>query len=106
MSKKCPKCGSKDTNIAYYPAPTDHMATCYGCGYADLLERFPEQSIFDCLTASPEVLAERFVYKLRCMGVNRSSYICWKSTIIYDADFSTREEAIAATLERLKEVAG
>lgn len=73
----------------------------------DICKYFKEipQTVFDQITASKEVLAEKFVYKLRCMGVNRSSYICWKLTIIYDADFSTRDEAIDATLERLKEVA-
>lgn len=99
MSKKCPKCGSKDIHITYYPAPTDNMATCYGCGYADFLERFPDQSIFDRITASKEVLAPKLVYVSLFNA-------CWYSTLTGDVMYKSREEAEAATVEKLKEVAG
>ena len=92
MSKKCPKCESKDIHITVYPYPTDNMATCYGCGYADLAERFPEQTIFDSITSSPEVLAEKLVF---WEGGWTSRFIQFTST--------NREEAIAATLGKLKE---
>ena len=104
MSKKCPKCESKDIHITYYPAPTDNMATCYGCGYADLAERFPEQTVFDRITTSPEVLAEKLVYRTIEIAVNRVIYSCWKSTITEEA-YRTKAEAIAATVAKLKEVA-
>ena len=98
MSKKCPRCESKDIHITEYPAPTDNMATCYGCGYADLADRFPEQTVFNQITASPEVLAKELV-TLDC----DSLWFAWVGIGRREA-FSTREEAIAATVEKLKEV--
>ena len=103
MSKKCPKCESKDIHITYYPAPTDNMATCYGCGYADLAERFPEQTLFDRITASPEVLADKLVYQFIGYDGNGLFHGYWKSTIT-DDEYTTKEKAIAATVEKLKEV--
>ena len=102
MSKKCPKCESKDIHITYYPAPTDNMATCYGCGYADLADRFPEQSVFDHITASEEVLADKFVY---CAEPERFCECAdWRSIILGNVSFATRDKAYSATLEKLKEV--
>lgn len=100
MSKKCPKCESKDIHITYYPAPTDSMATCYGCGYVDLLERFPEQTVFDHITQSEEALAERLVYYEDVLGI-----IYWFSTILpKERAFLTKSRAFAATVtELLKE---
>lgn len=113
MSKKCPKCEGKDIHITYYPAPTDNMATCYGCGYADLAERFPEQTVFDCITSSEEVLAPRLVFcaeykTIRPMYLEGKGGIIvgevWKSTVIPGASFKSESEAVAATIEKLKEV--
>ena len=60
------------------------------------------KTVFHRITASPEVLAEKLVYSFACydrMGVY------WRSTIVKDdVDWSTKEEAIAATLAKLKEV--
>jgi hypothetical protein len=53
------------------------------------------KTVFDRITASPEVLAEDLVYESGAM---------WMSTLITDATFDTLEEAIAATVEKLKEV--
>ena len=61
------------------------------------------QTVFDRITASPEVLAEKLVYKTICVAVNRVTYSCWKSTIT-DESYRTKEDAIAATVAKLKEM--
>lgn len=103
MSKKCPRCESKDIHITEYPAPTDSMATCYGCGYADLAERFPEQTLFDRITASMDVLAESVVYTYE-MAIGGSMFrVYWTSPFVENF-YLDKSEAIAATVERFKEV--
>lgn len=102
---KCPRCESRDIHITEYPNPTDSMATCYGCGYAGSVEQLPKQSFFDHITVSMDVLAEKFVIK-ECNRYGGSSY---KAILLIDEngnyrDFYSREKAIAATVERLKEV--
>lgn len=60
------------------------------------------KTMFARITSSPEVLAPKLVYSFACydrMGVY------WRSTIVKDdVDWSTKEEAIAATVEKLKEI--
>lgn len=76
-------------------------------------DKFNAQTVFDRITASPEVLAEKLVFcaeykTIRPMYVEGKGGIVvaeiWKSTIIPEATFSSESEAIAATVERLKEV--
>ena len=62
-----------------------------------------ENTLFDRITQSPEVLAEKLVY-YDCDGY-------WHSTIVFCRmfsgvfeDFNTETEAIAATVAKLKEV--
>lgn len=64
---------------------------------------FLPKSVFHRLAQSPEVLAEKLVYRTIEMAVNRVTYSCWKSTITEEA-YRTKAEAIAATVEKLKEV--
>lgn len=117
MSKKCPRCESKNIHITEYPNLSCSMATCYGCGYADLLEKFPEQTLFDKITQSYETLAEKLVYETaveerktvydnRGRGVGVRSYIdyVWKSSVTGDDIYTSKDEAIAATVAKLKEV--
>lgn len=80
MSKKCPKCGS-----GYFEVREDD--TCLSCGWHRV-------TVFNRITASPEVLAEKLVY----CGVY------YKSTIIPGESWEYKQEAIAATVARLKEV--
>lgn len=56
------------------------------------------QTVFDRITASPEVLAEKLVYRYDGNGT-------WRSFLLYGYEFLTKEEAIAATVAKLKEVA-
>ena len=62
------------------------------------------KTVFNRITSSPEVLAEKLVYRTIEIAVNRVTYSCWKSTIT-DESYRTKEEAIAATVAKLKEVA-
>ena len=56
------------------------------------------KTVFERLTTSPEVLAEKLVYQLPDGW--------WVASIVYDgAKFTHRETAIAATVAKLKEVA-
>ena len=54
-----------------------------------------KKTLFDKITASPEVLAEDMVYSVGKV---------WASTLIVDTTFDSYEEAIAATVAKLKEV--
>jgi hypothetical protein len=66
-------------------------------------KRKNKQTLFERITQSPEVLAEKLVY-YDCDGY-------WHSTIVFCRmfpdcfeDFNTEAEAIAATLAKLKEI--
>jgi hypothetical protein len=55
------------------------------------------QTVFDQITASPEVLAEKLAYRYDGNGT-------WRSFLLYGYEFLTKEEAIAATAAKLKGV--
>lgn len=104
MSEKCPQCGNADFRLDLI----NKKVICNMCG--DKSIPFPEirkcpirLSIFQRITTSPEVLAEKLVYRTIEIAVNRVTYSCWKSTITEDA-YRTKAEAIAATVAKLKEV--
>lgn len=94
----CPKCGNTDVSwIRDDTACVQYI--CLECKQVfyytpkcDLYHYAP-QTIFHNITASLETLAEKLVYKI----------IKWHSTIIGDESFRTQSEAIAATIEKLKE---
>lgn len=86
----CPKCKNPNHNKL-----DKNLYSCQECGY-----EWSMQTLFDQLTASPEVLAEKLVYAVHYGGL-----YFWHSTLIYPAfPFETKEEAIAATVAMLKEV--
>lgn len=62
--------------------------------------RKKKQSLFQQITASEEVLAEKLVY---CV-FNAWGESHWKSTVIGEKKFPTLTKAIAATVAKLKEV--
>ena len=75
---------------------------------------FRPKTVFDRITASPEVLAEKLVYPTYGM-ISRTwdfekddwgtAEPSWSSSVTpSDLYYSTKEEAIAATVARLKEV--
>ena len=61
------------------------------------------KTVFAHITQSTEILAPKLVYRTICVAVNRVTYSCWKSTIT-DESYRTKDEAIAATVAKLKEV--
>ncbi len=73
------------------------------CKYPDAiacdLYRDTPPTIFDLITASPETLAEKFVYLTEDMFGD----ITWSSTI-FPGWYVGREDCIAATVAKLKEV--
>ena len=95
MSKKCADCGCEvNRNV---------IQGMYYCPRCDDDKREIDvlpMTLFDRVTASPEVLAERLVY----ITVTAWGETVYMSTIIRDGMFKTREEAIAATVAKLKEV--
>ena len=96
MSKKCTLCGSTDVVPYKNNLFGEPMLMCNNCKEPGVWYRFEEPTLFDRITASPEVLAEKLVYDVEW---------CWFSTILWNGVWSSKEEAIAATVEKLKEVA-
>ena len=61
-------------------------------------------TLFDRITQSPETLAEKLVYEESLIKPD-GTYVCrYFSTIIQGGCWFNEEEAIAATVARLKEV--
>ena len=96
MSKKCADCGCEvNRNV---------IQGMYYCPRCDDDKREIDvlpMTVFDRITASPKVLAEKFVYSVAF----DYCYEEWYSTLFPDKDFGTKPEAIAATVAKLKEVA-
>lgn len=78
------------------------------CKYLDAIAcafyRDTQPTLFDRITASPDVLVEKLVYDWGHLCHNGDVKIYWKSTILPDAVFYSKSEAIAATLEELNKV--
>ena len=89
FDKKCSKCRNYNGNILI----------CESCAHYK-----PKQTVFQRITASPEVLAEKLVYDWGHLCHNGDVKIYWKSTILPDAVFYSKSEAIEATLEELNKV--
>jgi hypothetical protein len=92
----CGKCGSRKVADAGSYAGRSFFK-CETCGQMGMSEKFPKMTVFDQITASPEVLAEKLVYRYDGNGTWRSFLLLWY-------EFLTKEEAIAATVAKLKEV--
>lgn len=60
-------------------------------------------TVFDRITASPEVLVKKLVYEVIMVDEFGGQYHCYKSTI-NGGEWYIKEEAYAATVARLKEV--
>jgi hypothetical protein len=100
----CGKCKSTQVEKIGYSAGTFTEYLCKVCGRFGMGDAFPKATVFQQITQSPEELAQRLVYKILYRGLDRRLHPGWKSTIIYDADFYVRDEAVAATVAKLKEV--
>lgn len=64
-------------------------------------EYVTNMTVFDQITASPEVLAERFIYTV-CTSDGEQR---WCSALLEVGSWFSESEAIAATVEKLKEQA-
>lgn len=107
MNNKCPKCGS----VRIIKANED-VNICLACeSLLNMINGENKSSIFDNITVSPEVLAEKLVYRIKQLFTvpstsreNPGGYefkTTWFSTIV-DGEFDSKEEAITATVEKLK----
>lgn len=107
MSKRiCGRCGSTDIEENSLRGEVI-WCNCNRCKYFAKVADFPEQSLFDRITQSPEVLAPKFVYNkvyMECEGDLSYWVSSYFSTIIPGKSWEYEAEAIAATLAKLKEV--
>lgn len=95
----CKNCKSVAVEYEDYCGGTSYYR-CNTCGMRGNKDKFTQQSLFDRITVSPEVLAEKLVY----YGVTSWDDEIYASTIC-DEIYKTRAEAIAATVAKLQEVA-
>jgi hypothetical protein len=78
----------------------DREGCCEECRF----EHKDHPSLFYRITESIEVLAEKLVYDWGHLCHNGDIKIYWKSTILPDAVFCSKAEALTATVVKLKEV--
>lgn len=90
MSKQCPYCKSKKVGSF-----NDEVAVCTECHRVFGKSQLVDTTLFDHITASPEVLAEASVYQ-NYIGLWCSPFIQWGK--------DTKAEAVAAAVIKLKEV--
>ncbi len=72
-----------------------------GCQHFEELK----QTIFEKITSSMETLAEKLVYHFNLYRNTKDGRVKqrhWSSSLTEDYAFETREEAVAATVEKLK----
>ena len=110
MSKKCPWC-----KVDVYLTELKHWYKCPECQTEFPERAFPKEiTLFDRITASPEVLAPHLVYHDEEYEIAFSVVIrgkeqkmgheCWRSTIIPGDCWAEYDRAYAATVARLKEI--
>ena len=98
MIKKCPDCGSLDVEEVF-----DNESYCKDCHLHCATSNMEDASVFDHITQSPDVLAPLLV---RAFWTADGPHIVemWVSAIVPGVYYKTEDEAIAATLAKLKEV--
>lgn len=66
---------------------------------------FLPKSVFHCLTQSPEVMAEKLVYRVEFKS-DKGVHIVYRSTLYTNGEsWDSEKRAIAATVARLRKVA-
>jgi hypothetical protein len=108
MKYSCPNCDSEKIAVEKRPGGWFH---CQDCHYS--WQPYPvkfgfdalpcKQTVFDHITASPEVLAPHFVFLKAVIVTNINPQQQWISTLKGEV-YPTREKALAATLEELNKV--
>ena len=101
----CPKCGNPNIQTERRPDGFHHCIDCRHTWKIGASQ--PKPTLFDRITSSPEMLAEKLVYcnvtvKEQPDRVELTKG--WYSTIIRGKVWSNESEAIAATVAKLKEV--
>jgi hypothetical protein len=102
----CKDCKSTDVT-AYTPNMFgDSRHRCNSCGKIGVTANFVEPTLFNRITQSPEVLAEEFVEPYTRWGEDGYLETLWRSNFreLSGMLFDTKEEALAETVARLKEV--
>lgn len=94
MSKTCGECRHFDNDCQGISKSTP-------ASYCEEFERKP--TVFQQITASPEVLAPYFVFLKAVVVTNYNPKQQWISTLTEEV-YPTRSEALAATVAKLKEV--
>lgn len=96
MSKRiCGRCRSTDIKENSLRGEVI-WCNCNRCKYFAKVTDFPVQSVFDSITQSEERLADTYMF-------NHDGKV-FKSLLLPHMVFSSREEAHAATVAKLKEV--
>ena len=102
MSKLvCKNCKSIAVDYEDYTGGTSYYR-CKTCGMRGNKDKFTSQTLFDRITASPEVLAERLVLSFPFVDCEGQVIIAWYSTV-KNGRWFTKKEAVAATVAKLKE---
>jgi hypothetical protein len=100
--RECPFCGGERMSNLFCPWCNHNNITseginhyCNHCGYAWK----SKPTVFDRITQSPEALAEKLLYA-------PLGEFCklWYSTVLPGEHWNVKEEAIAATVAKLKDV--
>jgi hypothetical protein len=110
MSKRiCGRCKSS----VVLPYGQTALFKCQNCSALGSQSEFPEATLFDQLTASPEAMAEKLVYCIDSSSFrvidSAGRLLAYEnevlaSTILPGSFWTKYEEAIAATVAKLKEV--
>jgi ssDNA-binding Zn-finger/Zn-ribbon topoisomerase 1 len=96
----CPVCGSSNIQTERRPDGFHH---CTECRYSWAIGASQQkQTVFDHITESVEALAEKFVYHIYLTDCLQRKRSYWRSTFFPCNNFSTKEKAIAVTVEELK----
>lgn len=100
----CPKCGNPNTYVERRP---DGFCYCPDCQHRwKIGESQRKPTLFDHITVSVEVLSEEFVEPYTRWREDRYLETLWRSNFreLSGMLFDTKEEAIASTVAKLKEV--
>lgn len=98
----CPKCGNPNTHVERRP---NGFCYCPDCQHRWKIEESqPKPTLFDRITASPEVLARKVVYPVFDYGNSIGVKIRGYKSPFLDDIYPTWNLAFEKTLAKLKEV--
>ena len=82
--------------------PIDNESFAEQCGGFTQIQKCPK-TVFDTITTSPAVLADKLVFYEEDIGMNGKVITYWTSNVI-QRSYNTREEAVSATIDALNEL--